>query len=337
MSISKCGDIGIIAGIESDLSLIDFSQWGLKCYHINDSKFKKYIRIHSQKEHFNHNWAEVYNQSQNERFSEEYRPTWDSEYLHVLAPINLNSLPEDGAIFDCLSALLVMFPSRLSIRHIHHPQIFDDCFFYFGTISTYDSFSPIHHEKPTTDFLKFDKKKKSIINKFLKLYKARVKKLKYVQKAIRFYFASYQLDDSELSFVSLCIALEGVVSDSEQLSYRFKRNLSILCGENIAFANKILSNSSKIYKLRSTIVHSGDYKMKYEDFAEYYMYTRYLVSCMIREMILHNISDNQLLNNKLTNLGLGDKKRISEGYRFLDINSQANSFINLTDLQKIKN
>ncbi len=74
---------------------------------------------------------------------------------------------------------------------------------------------------------------------------------------MEFYVAGWQENNPLMAFVCFCIAMEGIVSSDEQLTFRFRRNLAVLIGESAFFSKIILKNAKNLYDMRSKIVHSA--------------------------------------------------------------------------------
>jgi hypothetical protein len=92
-----------------------------------------------------------------------------------------------------------------------------------------------------------------------------------------------------------------------------KRNTALLCGDNENACKRIYENVNQLYKLRSAVVH-GNINPSYKNFREYHDYLKTLVGRLIRELTVHNISTVAALNEKLTELGYGQNKLVSQNY-----------------------
>ncbi|MBA3647277.1 MAG: hypothetical protein H0W62_01810 [Chitinophagales bacterium] len=309
------GHIGVLVGSVSDLSSIDFSPWGCKCFHINSSKFQEYIHLYSK----DSDWYELTWRNINSACNESADGDKDflgKDNLNVLVPLSLETLPSEEDIHDIRLALLLIFPSEISVKNIINIQVYDHKYIHSNSYSIIP-FHPIGEmENMYINFINIQYLQIDEVNIFLKLYKERKPKLKYVQLALSFYESSWRVQsyDYTLSFVSLCIALEGIVQGSEQVSYKLRRNIAVLCGGKYDQSVLILGNVKKIYDTRSDIVHSNVDRNPYARLNQYYDYTKAIVSRMIIEMILHNLSDLKTLDTRLGELGFGDKAKISSDY-----------------------
>lgn len=329
--ISKEGCIGVLAGSLSDLSKFNFSPWGIKCYHIESPALKKYVKKNSHKGSFENNWRVIYESSKTNAFEAD-SPFWDAKNLYVLVPNDLKKLPSKKEIFDCRLALLLLFPSEITVRTIHYFEIIDGPKIFCGGGAEGYDFAPfMKYDEPYEHYLIIPPKRINEINRFLKIFHERAGKINYIQTALKFYSMAWSVENPELSFVSLCIALEGIVYGKEQVTYRFRRNIAVLCGENEFYSIEIYKNVNRLYEFRSKIVHSSVTSKDYKYFEEYYKYGIAVASRMIIEMILHNIPNLQNLDEKLTELGFGDRKIISKNYKPFILNDKI--YTDLTGIQ----
>jgi hypothetical protein len=73
-----------------------------------------------------------------------------------------------------------------------------------------------------------------------------------------------------------------------------------------------------MYKLRSKIVHGSDYDI--EKVKSYINPLKAIVSRTIIELIVHNVESNEKLNEKITQIGFGDRRKISEKWNYYKLN-----------------
>ena len=306
----------IFAGSFSDLSKIDFSFLGLKSINIkNEKELLEYFTKFSIDD-----WAER-NIENIRRIKKDF---WDNERMYLITPIDFNKIIDDEIYFDCWRALGVLFPSDIQIVNELDFQVFDNKYISNPAYATW-TFHSSGTGNMYENFLWYDENNLSDINQFIKLFFERYPKISYIKTVIPNYTASFTERYRHLSFISLCMCLEAIVDGSNELSYRIRRNLAVLCGDNELHAEKIFNNVKKIYTLRSKIVHGVDYD--YRKLEQYFPYLKVLVSRMIIELILHNIPNLNKLNEKLNKLGFGQKQLISDGYQSLQPN--LNSYVAL--------
>jgi len=137
--------------------------------------------------------------------------------------------------------------------------------------------------------------------------------LKYLKYILSVYSNSFRETNPIYQYISLIICLEVIVEGKEQLTYKLRRNTALMCGESIESCKRIYKNVDQLYKLRSAIVH-GEIKPSFKHFKEYHDYLKKLVARLIRELAVHNIPTIEELNEKLTALGYGQNKKLSENY-----------------------
>jgi hypothetical protein len=107
--------------------------------------------------------------------------------------------------------------------------------------------------------------------------------------------------------------METIVEGKEQLSYRIRRNFALLNGSTVEECRLIEKNVQKIYELRSKLVH-GETSKTYEELQPNFNYLRSLISFAIIELINTGSIDRITLNQKINELGYGDKYKLCSTY-----------------------
>ncbi|HBA70798.1 MAG: hypothetical protein A2X82_02540 [Geobacteraceae bacterium GWC2_55_20] len=138
------------------------------------------------------------------------------------------------------------------------------------------------------------------INKFL-----RIKHLSllenYLQLSFNQFEASYDLNDEQMAFLALNIALEILFNDGRQdISYKISRGTAALIGKTKDEALEIYRRIKKLYGKRSALVHSGDAKITEQETHELRGYVR---RCL-RRLFDANIQKD-VLSEHLTISGFG--------------------------------
>ena len=136
-------------------------------------------------------------------------------------------------------------------------------------------------------------------------------------------------------YLSLIICLEVTVHGPGELTYRLKRNIALLCGNSTESCTRIYENIDQLYSLRSAITH-GNIKPSLKNFEEYFEYLKTLVARLIRELVVHNVPTVEQLNKKLTALGYGQNKLISQNYSPSKYPIIDNVKLSYTAIQKYK-
>jgi hypothetical protein len=109
------------------------------------------------------------------------------------------------------------------------------------------SMAPYHLEESELDNL----------YKFLKETKLPFKK-PFLSLAFENFEKSYEISNQALSYLSSMISLEVLLNPGiTEVTYRISRNLAVLLGRDVEESLKIFEDMQKLYKKRSSIVHSG--------------------------------------------------------------------------------
>lgn len=219
------------------------------------------------------------------------------------------------------TALKILYPSNIKIYNVFHVQLINNELYFAGYKSYY--YKP--RESDNEDLYKYSLEIESEeiipeINRFLKLFHD-WQPMDYIKRALDYYLSSFDVNFDEMKFLALCISLETVVDTSEQLTYRFKRNLAILCGgSEITECRTLFKNINKLYTIRSQIVHSGP-PIPDQNFLIYFNFAQLLCSRMILEMLLHSIPTINKLNELLTESGFGQAHLLSVNYQSCLVNN----------------
>jgi hypothetical protein len=115
------------------------------------------------------------------------------------------------------------------------------------------------------------------------------------------------------------MSLENLIYGPQELSYRLKRTTAILCGNTESDSSTIFKNLTKVYNLRSKIVHGENYTP--QDIYSKIEYLQNLVSRTLIELLIHNITKNTDLDNLITSLGFGQRNKLSSTWKLFKINT----------------
>lgn len=139
-------------------------------------------------------------------------------------------------------------------------------------------------------------------------------KYPFLQLAFDNFVESYRADNLKLSFLSLMISLEALLSrDNIELAYSLRRNAAVLLGNSKSDSITVQKKVKSLYDLRSSLVH-GDSKKgkKKSDIAEAdVLELRAIVREAIKEILAMKMDKDALMDH-LTEIGYGD--RISRKY-----------------------
>ena len=293
--------IALFAGSDSDLSKLDFTVLNLKFIRLNSPEFSKFF---SETNHFKFG-------DHNLKFFESYLQHKKNCYL--LVPIELDE--DIGDFWLVRTVLSILFPSDISLVAIIKFQFFDKKYlFRLGSVE--HPFQP--HGVYGSHFLNYEEKLLPEINQFINVFIDRYDKLTYLKRTIASsYISSFRERYVRMQYLSLCISLESIVNGKHELLYRISRYIAIICGNTKNECWVIFKNIEKIYNLRSKIVHGEEYK---DDEVKRFMpYLKGIVSRMIIELIVLNLPDKKTLNDLLTEIGFGEKDKISKDYKVYDV------------------
>jgi len=302
-----------VGGTYIDFAHLDLTPWGIKGGLVESKNTEEFIRTNSMPEEADGNWKHVKDVSQSSDGMGGAGIHGDWEYMNLLWPLDFSNPPSEEDYFEAIGAIKVIHPSELYIQNILGAQYFEGKGIYFSGWSTYNHWHK--YKEPENHYFLYPEGHIQETNHFLAFYKENSRKRGYIQNAIRYYLDSFSVNSVEMSFICLCICLETIVPGTEQLSYRFRRNLAVLCAETYERGRKIYKNANLLYNYRSKLVHSGMNSKDFDKFELFFEYAQILASRMIIEMLLHDIPRIEDLDKKLTEFGFGQGNGISEGYK----------------------
>lgn len=292
-----------------DFSKLDLSPWKIQGGKLLDENTRK--KLVEEFQIIDIAWASIVEATQR---GNSFGLYVDYEHRSLLWPLDKNDPPSESDFYEVINILRILHPSEVYLHNIFSTK-YDKG---FGTqiISWSQSESYVwnKYDEPEKHFFIYPEDQFSETNDLLKIFK-KYKDINYISNAIKYYSDSFYVNSPEMSFICLCICLETIVPGREQLSFSFRRNLAVLCSNLVEDGKKILENAKLLYNYRSALVHSGLSKKNYEKFDLFFKYAQFLSSRMIIEMVLHNIPSIDELDKKITELGFGDKHKISEDYK----------------------
>jgi hypothetical protein len=134
------------------------------------------------------------------------------------------------------------------------------------------------------------------VKKFLEVTEMPLK-FDYLKMAHENFELSYMVSNPSLSFLSLMIASEVLLNPgSGEITYRISRNFAVLLGRSIENAKQIQKEISKLYKKRSSLVHSGKEIENFVDEENYVLNIRYYVREAVKKIIEMDLSKDELLD-----------------------------------------
>lgn len=294
-------EIPILKNSDYDLSKFDFSFAAIRILEIQTKEFEEYIKELNPK-------FESANFSFFKHIIEETHGV-EKRFAIVFDDYRKFNKQE---IYNVHILLLILFPSGLQIDSIIHFQE-DNEFVQRSSMSTLEN-----RYVSADDYLYFDDEFLPEANEYIKKVFKNINYKNYIGLSIENYINSFNASHLHFSYIALCMSLENLISGSQELSYRLKRTVSILCGNSEKKSTIIFKNLGKIYNLRSKIVHGEIYSDR-EIFIKI-EYLQNLVSRVLIELLIHNIESNKDLDTIMTALGFGQRNQISEQWKLYKIN-----------------
>lgn len=255
-------------------------------------------------------------------FALEIKESFEEDGKERYAIINKDLSQKFGImkIYDAFNFLVLLFPSNLAVDHIV------DFNFINEKLIHRSSFKADIFNEEDEGFLRYNEDNSHIINKFIKNYSQTYNDIGYLKSSAQNYMNAF--DNTHyyhFSYIALCISLESITNGNTELLYRIRRNVAVICGKDSETSQIIFDNINTIYKLRSKIVHGLDFSD--EKVYEYLNYLQAIVSKTIIELIIHNISNLEILNKKITSLGFGNRDKLSENWTEILLNDNIEKII----------
>lgn len=295
----------ILSGSNTDLSKFDFSSRDIFIYNIQSADFIDYIKMLNP-DLYEHNLRFV------NKITKDINDDDEKKYAIVKGNIRKDFKQEE--LIYVYYILLIIFPSNLLMEH---------------TLDFYDEDGNLECLAMTTWNKRFNEgifgnplicndENLPEVNGFIKKYFDNFLNKNYIGISIENYLSSYSSSHYHYQYLALFIALESTVDGNTELNYRIKRTIAILCGDNEFSCKLIYDNLNKMYALRSKIVHGAVYDI--EKVKLYINPLKAFVSRTIIELIVHNVESNKKLNERVTQIGYGDRNKISENWNYYKLN-----------------
>lgn len=297
--------IPILSGSYFNLTLFNFSFKDISIYDIQSEEFEKYIES-LQPDIKDHNLNLI------KHIREQIHFDYDKKYAIIKNNPRQNYNYQD--ILNVWRLLLIIYPSDLQIEHIIH-YYDENGFIETSSMSSWDK--RISGEYPGELLIALEEDVAEV-NEFSKLCFDRLNLENYIGIAIENYLTSFNASHFHYQYLTLCIALESIIHGDNELTYRLRRTVAVLCGKDVFNCNIIYENLNKLYKLRSKIIHGEEYSI--DKVREYMQPLKAIVSRAIIELLIHNIPTNKELNENITRLAFGDRAKITESWKSYKLN-----------------
>ena len=298
-------EIIIVSKCFYDLSKYDFSFKDITIYDIESEEFENYITRLNPK-------IKGANMSFINELKSEIHNKFEKKYAIVKNDPTKNYSYND--LHKVYVVLLIIFPSDFQIENIIH-FINENGFIQRSSMSILEK--RYTGEYPGKLIISRDSYIYEI-NEFSRLVFDRILPNTYIGLAIENYITSFNASHIQFQYITLCTALECTINGSNELNYRLKRTIAVLCAEENGEGVFIYNNLNKLYSLRSKIVHGEEYKV--EKVEEYLKHLISMVSRTIIELLIHNIETNLKLNEITTRYGYGERHKLSENWKHFELN-----------------
>lgn len=292
----------IISGSDYDLTKFDFSFRDIIIYDTQSEGFEKYIES-IQPGYKDHNLSFLHN------IKEQIHNKYEKKYAIVKNILNKNS--DIHELSNVLKLLLIIFPSDLQI------ECSIDFFELDGILQCSATINSDSVYNPGESLISLDHYVNEI-NEFIKLSFDRLNNDNYLGFAIENYITSFTASHIHYQYLTLCIALECLIQGNQELTYRLRRTIAVLCGKDVFNCKIIFNNLNKLYSLRSDIIHGEKYHL--DKVSEYLKPLQAIVSRAIIELLVHNVPTNKELHEIITELGYGDRAKISQNWKPYELN-----------------
>lgn len=297
--------IPILCGSSFDLSKFDFGFRDIAILDISSKEFSEYVKdLEPENFDSNFNFFRIIIE----------KIAFPSDRKFAIVKNNPHNKYNYDDLFNVWKLLLIIFPSDLQVEY--EVELAKS----FGILSPrymYQNERNITGEYPGKLLVTADEYVPEI-NEFIKLVFERLKRQNFISIAIENYVQSFFSSQKSFQYLSLIFSLETIIEKGSELSYRLNRSIAIIVGEDFDASKMIFKNMKSIYTLRSNIVHNG--KNVDEKIENKIPFLTSLVSRVIIELLVHNIENNKLLGDKLTELGFGDGYKISKHWKKFELN-----------------
>jgi hypothetical protein len=313
--------IPIIGGTRYDISKFDFSGFGIRIWDIESEELKKFIASLNPS-------MERYNNSFLNDIIEENRVLGRKNY--AIVKLDCLSNFSFSEVKDVFRFLLMLFPSDLNIDHVLN-GLYEDGVFQIPSVTKYDKRDTGEYG----DMLFSHDDYLPEINQFISKYFGNLKELpSYINLALEGYITSFYTSHVQFQYLNLCMCLESVLEGDQEVNYRLRRAIAILCGTNVESCRNIYDNMNKLYGVRSKIIHGEVFN--YTAINTYLPGLKAVVSRVLIELVIHNIASRSDLNNKINEVGFGDRNKISSHWTFYRLNVITEVEATLRKLEKVK-
>lgn len=306
-----------------NLENINFKPLGVRVLRLFSNKFKNYFGRNSFKfkgQGLYHNNTIFFRDIVNDNPDEDF---------FVVVPIRIvqkkDFTKDNELLLQAYEILQIAYPSKLYIRYKVLFSV-ESGLLNQSTLEEFPFKSKYAHPRHVLSLNGSDS-----INQLIKRY-ATYEIKNFFRTALDIYLYSFDMHHFSMQFLNLIMCLESSVDGPQELSYRLRRGMAIICGIDDSSCQLIYSNITKVYLTRSKIVH-GEQTFNVI-IHKHIPYLIDLASKFLKELILHNIFDKKTLNKRLNSIGYGDNHKLSNNYSSLIIDKEIEDNIMTAVLRK---
>ncbi len=302
-----------------DISQLDFSSLGIKVLKMMSPEFMEFITQNS----FEHEGKKAF--SYNFRSFQSLNEELHNTTSFVSIPLDAITKQEDYAELNYqlqlpYHILQILSPSKIQIKEQVHFDVSDMNELNSSSATVYNFKSTFSYPNKNINIPNIEG-----ANKLIEKY-SRLKDTTPFKVASESYLTCFEINFYHMQFLSLIMTMESIVQGSQELSYRLKRGIAIICGRDKDSSKRIFDNLSKVYKLRSKIAHGDKYDL--ETIHGYIPFLINLASLYLFELLNHEIQDKKSLNDKLTEIGFGQGQLLSNNYERIVVDEELFNKVN---------
>lgn len=310
---------------EFDISILNFKPLGVKLLKIDSQEFNTFLETYAiitrdgiPSTHH----QTIFNQLMEESHNTIPFAVVPDSIIKMANYAKLNQ-----SLFLPYQILQIISPSKLFVKsQLSFDVDRDNKILHNGLIRTYHDNS--YHSYPDK---KINIENIEVANKLIEKF-SRMREIKPFKTSMESYINSFEMSHYSMQFLNLIMSFEGLIEGPNELSYRLKRGIAILCGTSIDSCENIFSNITKAYSLRSKIAHGENPDLKLVH--QYLPYFIYLASRFLIELLNHEFSDKTKLNKLLNQSGYNSASSLSTIHEELIIEDSIFNYVLTYELPK---
>ena len=239
----------------------------------------------------------------------------DTSSWYALVPLSLNEevAKDDFLFFRIQEAILLACPSLFRLLSVLVFQKRADQKSY--DLTSHSPYSPNTSRSIGWENAEIDAK---LFSEFLIFYVKNFRSKPFLHTPIKYYVNNFTYANREgmaMSYFNLCIALEGMLTSNNEITYRLSRFCAVINSDTHEIGEVIFRNAKKLYNLRSEIAHNGTFHDDVID--DYREYLVQVVSSTIVLLLQSDIGNVEDLDKMVTRNGYGEKTKLFPNIKFV--------------------